>query len=68
MKIPIAISVSDYHEFEWVVDILKQFGETVGYTEIGLHNARYMAVFWRNGQRKKAQPLIDELKKQLFRD
>ena len=68
MKIPIAIGVSDYHEFKWVVDILKQFGETVGYTEIGHNGAEYVAVFWKEGRRKKAQPLIDELKKQLSRD
>lgn len=62
MKTPVIITADDYHEFAYMKDVLKQFGEVVFYRELEFYYT-YAAVFWRRGEWQEAKQLWNEWKR-----
>ena len=54
IDLPTIVEVSDYHEFEDIVDILCQFGVAVRYEEQSCEDC-YKAIFYEKGNKKSLQ-------------
>jgi hypothetical protein len=62
INLPTIIEVSDYHEFDDIVDILCQFGVDVRYEEQEM-SEYYKAIFYEKGNKKSLQKFKKSLEK-----